>query len=499
MRSRSRVLVIVVAVAVGALAAGVFAGTRITSPEEAAARTAPPTATAVTVPVERRTLESEVTTRGEASYTGAVDVAPELAGLETSPVVTGQVPDVGDQVKAGDVLLEIVGRPVIALPGDLPMYRSLRPGMSGPDVEQLEKALDALGFDPGTVDDTYTSATGRAVAELFDEAGYSPPAAAPDVQAELDTARQAMQMAEDEVADAEAALDAAKTGPSEAEKVAAQNDVDQATRALKQARRDGDTDLVAEAEAQLRLAQATLADLQKGPDTSAEQKMLDNARQRLSDAQAARDAAATEAGTPLPASEVVFVSSLPRRVDDVEVRRGGVVEGTVMSISGTDLVVTAEVDEAARELLEEDMEAMIELPSGEQITAPITRIREPSGDSSGHRVTMTPEDLTADQVDELRGANVRVTIPVESTEGDVLAVPLAALTAGPGGEARVEVQRLSAEGEEIIELLEVEVGLTARGYAEVEPVEGSLEEGDLVVIGGEADTGDGEGESDDER
>jgi hypothetical protein len=57
-------------------------------------------------------------------------------------------------------------------------------------------------------------------------------------------------------------------------------------------------------------------------------------------------------------------------------------------------------------------------------------------------------------------------------------VPLAALTAGPGGESRVEVQR---NGEMV--LVEVEVGLTADGYAEVEPVDGELAEGDLVVVG----------------
>lgn len=37
------------------------------------------------------------------------------------------------------------------------------------------------------------------------------------------------------------------------------------------------------------------------------------------------------------------------------------------------------------------------------------------------------------------------------------------------------------------ELVEVEVGLTAQGYAEVSAVDGELAEGDLVVVGESAD------------
>jgi peptidoglycan hydrolase-like protein with peptidoglycan-binding domain len=491
MRSRSRTLLGVVGIAAVALGSGVFAGTRITSPEEAAARAAPPDASDVTVPIERRELESTVVARGDASYTGAVDVDLQFPGLETTPVVTGKVPDVGDKVRRGDVLLEIIGRPVIALTGDIPMYRTLRPGMTGPDVKQLEKALDKLGLDPGTVDDTYTNSTGNAVAALFEKAGYDPPQPDPEVQADVDAANDAVQMAQDDVANAEAMLKAASAGPGNAEKIAAQNEVDRAERELRQARADGDKWAIADAEAQLKFAKASQADLLAGPDTSGERAALDAARKRLADAQTERDTAVSQAGTPLPASEVVFVPSLPRRVDEVNVKRGDEVDGTVMSISGADMVVTARVDATARELLAEEMETVIDLPTGEQVTAPITEIREASDDNSGYEVVVTPQDLTNEQVEALRSANVRLTIPVASTDGEVLAVPLAALTAGPGGEARVEVQLPGGgDGTADTELVEVEVGLTAGGYAEIEPVEGSLDEGDLVVVGREAPTDD---------
>jgi hypothetical protein len=78
-------------------------------------------------------------------------------------------------------------------------------------------------------------------------------------------------------------------------------------------------------------------------------------------------------------------------------------------------------------------------------------------------------------------------VPVSSTGGEVLAVPLAALTAGPGGEARVEL----VDGEDDDgTLLEVTTGLSADGFVEVTPVDGDLAEGDLVVVGA-AGTGAG--------
>ncbi|TDD65332.1 peptidoglycan-binding protein [Jiangella aurantiaca] len=443
-RGRSRTLLVVGGTAVIALGAGIFAGTRITSPADAIARTAAPEASEVTVPVELRTLNSEVVTRGDVTSAGAVDVTPETGGLETPPIVTGQVPEVGAEITEGAALLEIVGRPLIALAGELPMYRSLRPGMSGPDVEQLELTLDRLGLDPGEVDDEYTAATGNAVAELFERIGYEPPAPDPQAEAELDAANDAVDQAEDAVEDAEEALDAAAPGPDGAP-----------------------------------------------ADEDALEDALDDARERLEEAEAARDEAAAAAGTPLPASEVMFVPSLPRRVDEVHVRRGGQVDGAVMSVSGASLVVTANVDEADYELLAVDQAVSIEVPTGEQVPGTITAIAEAEGEgATGWDVTITPGELTPEQAEALRGQNVRVTVPIESTDGDVLAVPLAALTAGPGGESRVEVMR-----DGVAELVEVEVGLTAQGYAEVTAVDGTLAEGDLVVVGdGGEDTDDGSDE-----
>ena len=82
------------------------------------------------------------------------------------------------------------------------------------------------------------------------------------------------------------------------------------------------------------------------------------------------------------------------------------------------------------------------------------------------------------------GARVRV--PIDATDGEVLVVPVAALTVGPDEVSQVEVERVAATDDRPAEteIVPVTVGLTAGGLAEVAPIEaGALEEGDRVVIG----------------
>lgn len=437
---RGRVVPMVGAVAAVSLVAGVMVGGRIMSPADAAALKEPPPAEAVTVPVETRALRSSVVARGDVSYAGAVDVAPQVTGLETDPVVTGHVPSVGDEVAEGGVVLEVVGRPVLALVGELPAYRTLRPGLSGPDVEQLEQVLDRLGYDPGDVDDTYTTWTAAAVDALYVAVGYEPPEPSPDLEAAVDGAAAELDAAEDALQAAEQALRHAR---------------DQA---------EGDTEP---------------SDVPgAAPDQQSAEDEVERAQKDVDDAAAALAEADDAAATPLPVAEVVYVPSLPRRVDSVAVARGDVLDGVAMSISGADLVVTMSVSDGDSELLVEDMPVEVSLPSGGTVAGTITSMTA-AEDDAGYTVVVGFGELTPEQATDLRAANVKVTVPVAGTEGEVLAVPLAALTAGPGGESRVEVRR----DDGITERIEVEVGLVAEGYAEVTPLHDDLADGDLVVVG----------------
>ena len=433
-RSRRTIVVASAAVACACLAAGALAASHIKSPAQAAAEAKPPAASPITARVDRRLLTSRLITRGDAAFAGTVDVRVETGGMTLPPVITGRLPEPGAGVTEGMVLLEVAGRPVIVLGGDLPTYRSLRPGLSGPDVRQLEQALDRLGHDPGRTDGRYDSATARAVSALFRKAGYEPPEMAEDDENRLRTARQRIRDARAGVTAAEQALAEAAAGPGGSAREEA---------AVATARED-----VAAAESEL--AEAERA-----------------------------------AGTPLPAAEVVFLSGLPRRVDEVRARTGALVDGPVMTVSGADLVVTAGVTTVQRQLLTEGMAGRLELGSLE-VDAAVTAIRrraasasEEEADAGEFEVALTPSGLNTEQVTLLRGANVRVVIPISGTDGPVLAVPAAALSAGPDGRSRVEILRPAGT----TELVVVDVGLSADGYAEIRPVDGSVVEGDQMVIG----------------
>jgi hypothetical protein len=472
--TRRRTLLVTAGVAVAALFVGLGAGQFIRSPADAASRAETPDASAITVPVESRVLESKISTRGDAAFAGATEIELSLGDLASPAVVTGQVPQRGDELEEGEPLLEVIGRPILALAGELPMYRTLRPGMSGPDVKQLKQTLRRLGLDPGADDDQYTVVTGQAVAALFQRAGYPAPEPDEDVAAEVAAAQDAVDAAQDALTAAEQALTAAGSGPTESERVAAQNRVDAAKRALETAEQDGDKNAIADARAELKQAEADQRELLAGPDTSDQRAARDSARSELDSAQAALSEAQGKAGTPLPVSEVYYLESLPQRVDDVSVSRGDLADGPVITVSGAGLQITARLSDSDRAQVTEDQPVLLDLPWGEG-TGTITGFTE-SDDRPVALIVV--DDLTAEEEDQLRGENIRVTVPLSSTDGEVLAVPLAALTAGPSGASRVEVQR---DGE--TDLVEVEVGLVADGYAEVRAVDGSLGAGDLVVVG----------------
>ncbi|HLS72464.1 MAG TPA: hypothetical protein VK046_01745, partial [Actinomycetaceae bacterium] len=216
----------------------------------------------------------------------------------------------------------------------------------------------------------------------------------------------------------------------------------------------------------------------------------DAAAQAVEEANRAVDEAWRASRTHLPAAEIVYVDTLPRRVDSVHVGRGDTVQGEALTISGATLQVLASVSETDAELVSEGMTAFFTV-GDEEIEATVaeagatTRVRadEESGEEPGsggagrHEIIVVPTAISEEQRAMIVGSNVRVSIPLESTGGEVLVVPVAALTAGPGGESRVEVDR----GDDQTELVVVETGLTAGGYVEVR-AEG-LAAGDLVVVG----------------
>jgi Putative peptidoglycan binding domain len=97
---------------------------------------------------------------------GSGDDGYQGTGTLTSMARSGSV------VHRGGVLYRLDGDPIVLMYGSTPAYRTLEQGVTdGPDVTELEQNLAALGYDPGTIDDAFTSATAAAIGDWQDSAG----------------------------------------------------------------------------------------------------------------------------------------------------------------------------------------------------------------------------------------------------------------------------------------------------------------------------------------
>jgi hypothetical protein len=116
---------------------------------------------------------------GAPTAQGALATAGAEAGIDPlvpSAVVTS-IAGLGTEVERGSTLYEADAEPVVALIGAIPMWRTLETGVDdGPDVRQLEKNLDRLGYgDDLTIDREFTDATADAVEQWEDDLGRDDP------------------------------------------------------------------------------------------------------------------------------------------------------------------------------------------------------------------------------------------------------------------------------------------------------------------------------------
>ena len=535
MISRKRLFLAVVAVAVAFGAGGYVLGQQLESPEDARSEVAAPEASLIAVPVESTALSNDVVVRGDAEFEGAVDLELDaVLGDGTARVVTGRVPEIDAEVNEGDVIIEVSGRPVFVLGGDLPTFREFKPGLEGDDVLQLETSLERLGFLTVEPDRLYGAATEDAILALYEAAGYEPRAASDGEESQLKSAEQAVEAARTTLANANDVLsdllrppslvqqtrevqarqqlldqieraqemldDAKEDRPSEAllqaeealqQPMVSTARIDQANRAVtsaedaEQARVDAAQDQLDNARQSLIDADAiTAAEESDGVDTSNAQRNVTDAQERLDQAESDLAELEDEVGVRFPVAEVVFLPNLPRTVTSIDVERGDFVNGAVMRISGTKVRITTGVSESNRPLLEVGQRVIIDSEQLDiEVQGEITELADRKGTNgvADTRYYMLVTPIGEYNVSELVGVNFRLQIPLERSEGEVLAVPLAALSAGADGSSRVEVER--ADG--ATELVAIEVGLQDknRSLVEVIPIDGNLSAGDLVVIG----------------
>jgi multidrug efflux pump subunit AcrA (membrane-fusion protein) len=150
-------------VAAGAGIAGVAAVGGSAQPHE---EPTDPAVEQTTVEVVRRDLARVEELDGVVGHGTATPLVLAAEGTLT------EVPAAGEVIRPGDVIAEVDGRPIIAVQGAFPLWRTLGPGVDdGKDVLQVEYLMASLGYAQEydvTVDEEWTSATTDAV-EAFQE------------------------------------------------------------------------------------------------------------------------------------------------------------------------------------------------------------------------------------------------------------------------------------------------------------------------------------------
>ncbi len=536
MTGHRRVAGIVLAAVVLAAAAGWVAGSQISSPAEVASRTAPPPASAILVPAEERVLSTDIVTRGTARFGSPQQLSLARSALKTDVGVAARLPLAGTELREGDVVFTTSGRPVFLLTGQQPAFRDLGPGIKGDDVRQLEEALVRMGFDPGPADGVYDDLTEAAVAAWYERAGFTPFTASAEQLAAvraLEADRNNTQIdvigAQESVAIAQAALDAARAAHARALEAsaaslaaveaavataAANNRAAAAEVTWKQAAHDALLDggatpaEIAAAKAEIAFAQASAevtrlagerdvavaqaavsasrADVTSSlRDVRTAETALGNANAALSVRNRQADLVASDlalarlqAGVQVPADEVIFVASAPVRVAEVVARSDQAI-GSLITVTNSIVAVDGSLRLEEAPLAQPGMAVLIDEPDlGINATGIISRVAGSPGTNGVDGFHVYFEVLVDGSPPSLVGASVRLTIPVESTGGSVLAVPVSALTLSADGSSRVQRDHNGT-----LEFVTVEPGLSADGFVAVTPLNGALEPGDLVVIG----------------
>ncbi|MFJ3934676.1 peptidoglycan-binding protein [Streptomyces sp. NPDC090029] len=410
--------------------AGVLAAEVIRSPAQVVADAAPPPASLLTAPVEYRVLKDSVIIRGTVTAEQSVDVAAG-GGMEGAPVVTRLPVKPGQAIKAGQVLLEVSGRPVFALQGELPMYRDLKPGGRGDDVAQLQASLTSLGYSTvGDEEGYFGQRTKAAVSALYEHIGYTSLPAQPDDELTLEKAGD----------DVTAAIRVVEDLPDSASSV-------QKERATE--------------------------DLHK-------------ARERLKEIE-------DRAGPMVPVSELVFLKSFPGRVDSVNTRVAAKASGAAMVLSAGRLVINGMLQPHQKGLIQAKQPVAILSEATDVVAAgTVETVADVMKTASTDATGAGPDTATGERgypvvvkpskplPSDFAGQDVRLTVEAASTKSKALVVPVTAVSAGADGKIRVKVLVPGGSNRRV----EVTTGTSGDGYVEVRPMPGQhLAKDERVIVG----------------
>lgn len=167
---RFRSVIFKVGGALAFIGLGIGGGLLLHSPGERITYDLPPSQ--LTAQVTSQGLSTDLTGSGIFQNTGHISISAQ-APADRSLVVTRNPLSVGQEAAWCDVIVEVSGRPILLLQGEIPAYRDLTAGDSGRDVRQLQEALRGCGYQVAA-DGIFGKQTEKVIKSLYADAGYSP-------------------------------------------------------------------------------------------------------------------------------------------------------------------------------------------------------------------------------------------------------------------------------------------------------------------------------------
>ncbi|MEV6380454.1 peptidoglycan-binding protein [Streptomyces sp. NPDC051773] len=439
---RRTLLITVVAAAVVLSGAGIGAATLVKSPAERAASEGPPPADVLTAPVEYRVLKDSVVLRGTVRADQTVEITALSAG-------------------GGDAVRAVVTRTPLR-EGAGVRAGSLLIEISGRPLFALQGTLPAYrDLKPG--------AHGADVTQLQQALARLGHGTAPDANGTFGTGTK------------------------------------RALTAFYASRGYDPLPATADGGAALTAAERTVTQAERAWEDAPKGRAKSRAAEDLATARAERAALEAVDGPMLPAAEVVFLRSLPARVDHLGARVGAEAGpgSELLTVSSGDLVVQGALGPEQRALVRagQQVEILSEV-TGTTADGTVTTVSEQpdrnTGDSQnagdgggggdggsgeggggggGHMVLVAPaKKLPA----KLAGEDVRLTVTAGSSKEKVLIVPVSAISSGADGKAVVTVYGPGGRHRRT----EVTTGTTGDGFVAVRPLgRASLHEGDRVIVG----------------
>lgn len=430
-RRRGRAILWIASV-VGAMVlfgGGWFAAAAVESPAQQEARATAPKAGPITAEVSKGALQQTVTSRATVQRASQDEVAVSASGNPS--VVTATPVSAGQPVKAGTVVLEVNGQPVFAVPGKFAFYRDLTVGESGPDVKQLQEALDADGYRI-VADGTFGAGTESAVEDLYRQAGYRAPMT-------------------------DASTGSSPTGGSSSDSAGSGDAGSAAGSASSDANSKPAASAVGSAS-----GSSTPSSVDSGASVSGESS--------------SSSSAATPEVVDVPASAFLVASSLPAALVSAPPVGSEVGESSAINLESGNMDADAQIPPDTATELKTGMHTTLSGPDGKSIDALIGTVTQPTKDGENATVLINP---SAELPSSWLHQSVLATITVQVAATGSLIVPTSAIITSGHGQADVLLEEASGAFAEV-PVTEV---ASLSGKSAVTATSGALKPGDRVKVG----------------